>query len=105
MADRGSYVGLDVDLATGEGVTPIAKIVLDAQLFSLIAEGETCMGWPGGKIQNLYDDVMKAWNPYGSLPSLLPADLREKHEKLYGSAIKQAKKNGWDPDQDLENDR
>ncbi len=105
MSNRKNYVGLDVDLAQGDGITPIAKVVLDAQLFGLIADNETCKGWPGGNIQELYDKVAKAWEPYGNLPSQLPCDLREKHTRLYGEAIISAKENGWDPDQDLENDR
>lgn len=105
MADRRLYVGLKEDLKVGEGVTPIAKIVLDAQLFGLISDDETCKGWPAGEIQNLYDDVIKAWDPYGSLPSLLPPELAEKHARLYAPAISNAKEGGWDPMQDLENER
>ena len=105
MANRGSYVGLEADLNVGEGVTPIAKIVLDAQLFGLISDDETCKGWQAGDIQNLYDKVIKAWDPYGSLPSLLPPELAEKHARLYAPAIDNAKQGGWDPMLDLENER
>jgi len=105
MSNSQTYVGLDIDLQQGGGITPIAKIVLDAQLFGLITDEETCKGWPAGKIQELYDKVAKAWEPFGNLPSRLPEDLREKHTKLYEPAIDTTKQSGWNPDQDLENDR
>jgi len=105
MSKTNGYVGLKVDLAQGDGLTAIAKIVLDARLFGFIDDGETCKGWPGGKIQELYDRVAKAWEPYGNLPSQLPPELREKHARLYDPAIVSAKTGGWDPDRDLENDR
>jgi len=105
MANTKNYVGLDTDLAQGDGLTSIAKIVLDARLFGLIDDSETCKNWPGGKIQELYDKVAKAWGPYGNLPSQLPPELREKHARLYDPAILTAKRSGWDPERDLETDR
>ena len=105
MSQKKNYVGLDFDLSQGDGITPIAKVVLDARLFGLIDESETCKDWPGGNIQELYDKVTKAWEPYGGLPSRLPEDLRTKHSQLYDPAIIKARQNGWDPDRDLENDR
>ncbi len=105
MSNKDGYVGLDIDLAQGDGLTAIAKIVLDAQLFGLIDDDETCQNWPGGKIQELYDKVAKAWEPFGNLPSLLPPELREKHAKLYDPAILTAKNSGWNPDHDLKTDR
>ena len=105
MSRKDGYVGLDIDLEQGDGITPIAKIVLDARLFGLIPESETCANWPGGKIQDLYEQVNRAWEPYGSLPSRLPEDLAARHRAAYDAAIAAARKGGWDPDQDLENDR
>ncbi len=105
MSNLNTYVGLDADLAQGDGLTTAAKIVLDARLFGIIADDETCQNWPGGKIQELYDQVTKAWEPFGNLPSQLPPELREKHSQLYDPAILVAKKSGWDPVRDLENDR
>ena len=96
-----TYVGLDRDLEEGNGVTTIAKIVLDARLFGLIGESETCAGWPGGKIQELYDRVNVAWDRYGHLPSRLPEELRSKHTALYEPAIEKARRHGWDPEKDL----
>ncbi|HFC05575.1 MAG TPA: hypothetical protein ENJ55_07700 [Rhizobiales bacterium] len=105
MSKRQGYVGLETDLEQGDGITPIAKIVLDARLFGLIPDSENCKNWPGGKIQELYDRVARAWEPYGNLPSRLPEELREKHARLYDPAITAARQGGWDPDRDLENDR
>ncbi len=105
MPQTKNYVGLELDLAQGDGITPIAKVVLDARLFGLIKDNESCKNWPAGNIQELYDKVTKAWEPYGSLPSKLPDDLRQKHAKLYDPAIIVTKQNGWNPDRDLENDR
>ena len=105
MSKPRGYVGLDVDLVQGDGLTAVAKIVLDARLFGFIADDETCKDWPAGNIQELYDRVTKAWEPYGNLPSQLPPELREKHAKLYDPAILTAKESGWDPVRDLENDR
>ena len=105
MSNKQGYVGLEIDLSQGDGITPIAKIVLDARLFGLIEDSQTCKGWPAGKIQELYDQVAKAWEPFGNLPSQLPDDLRKKHEQLYQPAITTTKQSGWDPLRDLENDR
>lgn len=104
MAPKDGYVGLNTDLLQGEGITPIAKIVLDARLFGLIPQDQDCRGWQAGGIQDLYDKVTRAWEPYGSLPSRLPQELREKHARLYKQAIATANENGWDPDQDLRNE-
>jgi len=105
MSNVKNYVGLDADLAQGDGLTTAAKIVLDARLFGFIEDHETCQNWPKGKIQELYDRVTKAWEPYGNLPSQLPPQLREKHGQLYDPAILTAKQSGWNPARDLENDR
>lgn len=105
MSKTQGYVGLEIDLAQGDGLTAVAKIVLDARLFGFISDDETCKGWPAGKIQELYDRVTKAWEPYGNLPSQLPPELREKHGQLYDPAILSARQSGWDPVRDLENDR
>lgn len=105
MAAKDGYVGLTTDLSQGEGITPIAKIILDARLFGLIDEKQECTGWQAGGIQDLYDKVANAWEPYGSLPSRLPDDLREKHARLYEKAIAVASENGWDPDLELRDER
>jgi len=94
-----SYMGLKDDLQNG--MTPTAKIILDAKVFGLIDIEQDCKGWTVGGVTALYDKVSLAWEPYGLLPSNLPDDLRLRHEEIFGAAIKIAKGHGWDPEQDL----
>ena len=94
-----TYVGLDADLS--HGMTPTAKIILDAKVFGLIGDDETCAGWTAGRIQALYDKVSEAWHPYGFLPSRLPEDLRARHAQFYDAAVKTARERGWDPDAEV----
>ena len=105
MSEKNSYVGLQADLANGDGITPIARIILDARVFKLIPGTETCKGWTASEIQSLYEKVNQAWEPYGSLPSNLPDDLRRHHANTYSQAIKECQDSGWDPMRDLENER
>lgn len=104
MKPEDGYVGLSEDLARGAGLTPIAKIILDAQLFGFIEDDQECRGWLKAGIQDLYDKSAAAWEPFGGLPSRLPADLREKHSRLYDQAVASANASGWDPDHDLSNE-
>jgi hypothetical protein len=39
--------------------------------------------------------------PYAHLPSRLPADLLERHRRIYSAAVKNARESGWDPDNAL----
>jgi hypothetical protein len=87
-----TYVGLHND-----GMSPTANIVLDAQLFDLLPETETCEGWDFARLETLYDKVTAAWEPYGHLASRLPPELRERHTRLYEAAIAAARGRGWDP--------
>lgn len=91
-----TYVGLDDDQFGG--MTPTGTVIRDAQVFGLIAENETCKGWSKGQLQDLYDRVTKAWEPYGHLASRLPDDLRQRHERIYSAAIARAKALGWSPE-------
>jgi hypothetical protein len=86
-----TYVGLNND-----GMSPTAIIILDAKLFGLLPESETCEGWAYGRLEALYDKVTAAWEPYGHLASHLPPELRERHAKLYEHAIRHARERGWD---------
>lgn len=95
MLRNKTYIGLDED-AYG-GMTPTGNIVRDAQVFGLIPETETCAGWSVDRIDHLYDQVSRAWQPYGHLASRLPADLRERHQRIYGAAIRRARELGWGP--------
>jgi hypothetical protein len=91
-----TYPGLDED--SYGGMTPTGQIVRDAQVFGLIAEDETCVGWSLASIQDLYDKVSDAWRPYGHMVSALPEDLRERHKRIYDAAVEAAKARGWGPD-------
>jgi len=96
MSRQKTYVGLDDD-AFG-GMTPTGNIVRDAQAFGLIPEEQTCAGWSLGRIQQLYDQVSEAWRPYGHMVSRLPDDIRDRHQRIYGAAIKRARELGWAPE-------
>lgn len=88
-----TYVGLEAD--SFGGMTPTGTIIHDAQVFGLIPEEETCKGWTVSRVEALYDQVSKAWHPYGHLVSRLPDDLRERHQRIYGPAIERARERGW----------
>ena len=45
----------------------------------------------------LYDQVFEAWRPYGHLVSRLPPELRERHNRIYGEALRRARQHGWTP--------
>jgi hypothetical protein len=89
------YVGVDAD-AFG-GMTPTGTMIRDAQVFGLIPETENCTGWTRGQLQILYDETSKAWAPFGHLVRNLTPDLRDRHERIHGKAIEQARTMGWSP--------
>ena len=90
------YVGIDDD-AFG-GMTPTGIMIRDARIFELITEDETCAGWTRARLQVLYDETTKAWEPYGHLVSKLPPPLRERHEHIHGAAVERARSMGWSPE-------
>lgn len=94
-----SYIGIDKDPEGAMNMT--GNVVRDAWVFGLIPEEETCRGWSQQRIEDLYAQVSKAWEPHGGLPSRLPPELRERHQRIYAAAIANARKLGWDPDQSL----
>jgi membrane peptidoglycan carboxypeptidase len=96
-----TYHGIDQE--PRGGMTPTANIVRDAWVFGIIPETETCAGWTLQGIESLYDKVSNAWGPYGHLASRLPPELRERHARIYGAAVENARRQGWDPELD-END-
>ena len=98
MSER-KYVGIDKD--TTGAMNPTGNIIRDAWVFGLIPETETCEGWSRGGIQDLYEKVTRAWEPYANLPSRLPPDLLERHRRIYSAAIENARSRGWDPDNEL----
>ncbi|ARU31049.1 hypothetical protein CAP31_04700 [Sulfuriferula sp. AH1] len=93
-----TYAGVDKD--TNGGLTHLGRIVRDAWVFGIIPETETCEGWDSARMQNLYEQVYAAWEPYAHLPSRLPDELRDKHTQLYARAITTARNEGWNAELD-----
>ncbi len=91
-----TYVGLDNDL--DGGLTQLGRCVMDARVFELIPEDETCAGWRLDQMLGLLDRVNAKWDEYGTLPSRLPPELRERHERIYREAMDRGRASGWDPD-------
>lgn len=102
MSQRKIYSGIDKD--DSGAMNPTGNIIRDAWVFDIIPETETCEGWDQSRINGLYDQVSKAWEPYGHLVSKLPAELQEKHSRIYNAAIDNARKLGWDPDANIEDE-
>lgn len=96
MREHRTYVGLYDD--EYGGMTAIGRIVRDAWVFGLLPETESCAGWTMDRIQDLYDRVTVAWEQYGHLVSRMPPELRERHGRIYGEALRLAREHGWDPE-------
>jgi len=96
MTSGKRYPGINQDKHAG--MTDIGRIIRDAWLFDILDENESCVGWSYQQIDQLYDRVSLAWQPYGHLVSNLPNDLRERHASIYARAIKLARDQGWDPE-------
>ncbi len=90
------YIGIEQD--KHNGLTHLGRIVRDAWVFGILPETETCAGWDHAQMQNLYEKVHAAWEPFAHLPSRLPEELQIKHAKIYSQAISTAKEKGWDPE-------
>jgi hypothetical protein len=80
-------------------------MIRDAWVFDILPETEDCSGWTAQRLDDLYDQVAKAWEPYGNLPSQLPPDLREKHARIFQQALELAKTKGWNADDSLRDDK
>jgi len=102
MAIPETYVGIDND--ENGGMTPIGKIIRDARVFELIEETETCEGWEFSRVNALLEQVNTEWDKYGCLVSLLPPELRERHERIYREAIIKAKEAGWSGEIETDNE-
>ncbi len=89
-----NYVGIEDD--ESGGMTHLGRIVMDGWVFGIIPETETCKGWDAPQMQNLYEKVYAAWEPYTHLPSRLPEELLERHGRIYEAAMTRAKARGWD---------
>ncbi len=87
------YPGIDQDHYGG--MTDIGRIIRDAWVFGVIPESETCAGWDYARIEKLYDKVYAEWLKYGHLASHLPAELKERHGRIFAAAIAVARERGW----------
>ncbi len=101
MKDR-KYSGIHNDPHGAMNST--GNIIRDAWVFGIIPESETCEGWTPQRVSDLYDKVTDAWEPYGHMVSQLPDDIRQRHERIYSEAIKQAREKGWNPDHMVEDE-
>jgi hypothetical protein len=90
------YVGIEHD--EHGGMTHLGRIVMDAWLFGMLPDTETCAGWQAAQMQNLYEQVYAAWEDYAHLPSRLPEALRIRHASIYQAAVARARTQGWDPE-------
>ena len=85
-------------------MTTVGTIIRDAWVFGILPEDETCEGWTFDRIEVIYDKVTEAWKPYGHLASRLPAELRQRHARIFGNAMQEARAAGWNPELDDEGD-
>ncbi len=93
MSKPDKYVGIHNDI--NGGMTTIGKIIRDAWVFELLPESETCEGWNLAGIDSLLQKVNAEWDKYGCLVSHLPPNLRERHERIHGTALETARAAGW----------
>jgi len=94
------YRGLDKDHYGG--MTPIGTIIKDAWVFGILPEGENCENWSHQRLQMIYEQTKSEWDKYGCLVSNLPDDLKQRHVRIFGEAMENARKMGWDPNLSLE---
>jgi len=80
------------------GMTPIGTIIRDAWVFGILPESETCENWSHDRLQIIHDKTKSEWDKYGCLFSGLPDELKQRHARIFDSAIAQARKLGWDPE-------
>ena len=90
------YVGIDRD-ANG-GFTHIGRVIMDAWVFELLPETETCAGWTPSQIQVLHDQVGAAWDRHGQPPSRLPEPYLSRHQRIYAAAMARGRQRGWNPE-------
>jgi len=93
--EQKTYIGIHKD---SSGISPTGNIIRDAWVFGILPETETCEGWVLDRIETIYEKVSAAWEPYGSLASRLPPDLRERHARIYAEAVQRARAQGWNPE-------
>ena len=95
MRATAPYPGIDDDHFGG--MTDIGRIIRDAWVLGVLPESQTCAGWDFDRLQQLYDDVTDAWQPYGHLASQLPGEMRERHQRIQAEAMLRAREAGWEP--------
>jgi hypothetical protein len=88
-----TYAGVDQE--GNHGMTLTARIIRDAWVFGILPEGNTFAGKTAGDLQNLFEQVHQAWEPYGQLPSRLPPELAQRHGRIHDEAVQRAKAAGW----------
>lgn len=103
MARPDKYVGINNDV--NGGITTIGRIIHDAWVFGILDETETCEGWNSSRVVALLEQVNKEWDKYGCLVSNLPPELRERHQRIYDVAIKNAKAAGWSGEAETEDEK
>lgn len=102
MINPEKYVGLRNE--RNGGMTAIGKVIRDAWVFELLDEAEDCEGWPFSRINALFEQVNVEWDKYGCLVSQLPTELFERHQRIHGEAIGNAKKAGWSGENETDNE-
>ena len=95
---RPTYPGIHNDLYGG--MTDAGRIIRDAWVLGVLPETETCEGWDYGRLEQLYQQVHEAWEPYGHMVSNLPEELRERHQRIHEEAVRTAREQGWAPPMD-----
>ncbi|WP_439115064.1 hypothetical protein [Hydrogenophaga sp.] len=88
-----SYAGMDQE--ENHGMTMTGRIIRDAWVLGVLPEGDTFAGKSAGDMQNLFEQVHQAWEPYGQLPSRLPPELAQRHARIHHEAVQRAKAAGW----------
>ena len=91
-----TYAGIDAE--EHHGMTMTGRIIRDAWVFGLLPEGDGFAGKSAGDLQNLFEAVHTAWEPYGQLPSRLPPELAKRHARIHAEAVERARAMGWSPD-------
>ena len=76
----------------------VGKIILDARVFGILPETETCEGWDIGRLEAINQQVNDEWDKYSCMVSNLPEELRARHKQIYDQAIARAKEKGWNPE-------
>lgn len=88
-----TYAGIGQE--ENHGMTLTGRIIRDAWVFGLVPEGHSFAGKTAGDLQNLFEQVHQAWEPYGQLPSRLPPELAARHARIHAEAVASAKAAGW----------